>query len=171
MIPAVGAAAPLRFDLPPDLSATEPPEATGARRDGVRLLASWRRTGEVAHRRFADLPDLLAPGDVVVVNTSGTLAAAVPAERAEAKYRISSTGKSRSCRRARMTEPTCPVAPNTPIRMAPRIGRLRRRAREGLPRRRPAGSGQAYRRRSCSPTGRPGARASGFVAPHARGAE
>ena len=82
MTPAVGAAAPLRFDLPADLSATEPPEAHGARRDSVRLLASWRRTGEVAHHRFADLPDLLAPGDVVVVNTSGTLAAAVPAERA-----------------------------------------------------------------------------------------
>jgi S-adenosylmethionine:tRNA ribosyltransferase-isomerase len=79
---AVGAAAPLRFDLPADLSATEPPEATGRRRDAVRLLASWRSTGEVAHRRFTDLPDLLAPGDVVVVNTSGTLAAAVPAERA-----------------------------------------------------------------------------------------
>ena len=81
MTPPVGAA-PLRFDLSADLSATEPPEAHGARRDSVRLLASWRRTGEVAHHRFADLPELLAPGDVVVVNTSGTLAAAVPAERA-----------------------------------------------------------------------------------------
>jgi S-adenosylmethionine:tRNA ribosyltransferase-isomerase len=80
--PAVGATAPLRFDLPADLSATEPPEASGRRRDDVRLLASWRSTGRVAHHRFAELPDLLAPGDVVVVNTSGTLAGAVPAERA-----------------------------------------------------------------------------------------
>jgi S-adenosylmethionine:tRNA ribosyltransferase-isomerase len=82
VITAVGTTGPLRFDLPADLSATEPPEASGRRRDAVRLLASWRHSGEVTHHRFADLPDLLAPGDVVVVNTSGTLAAAVPAERA-----------------------------------------------------------------------------------------
>ncbi len=82
MSTAVGAAGPLRFDLPADLSATEPPEASGRRRDDVRLLASWRRTGRLAHHRFAELPDLLAPGDVVVVNTSGTLAAAVAATRA-----------------------------------------------------------------------------------------
>jgi S-adenosylmethionine:tRNA ribosyltransferase-isomerase len=79
---AVGAPGPLRFDLPADRSATEPPEASGHRRDDVRLLASWRGTGRIAHHRFGDLPDLLAPGDVVVVNTSGTLAAAVPATRA-----------------------------------------------------------------------------------------
>jgi S-adenosylmethionine:tRNA ribosyltransferase-isomerase len=79
---AVGALGPLRFDLPADRSATEPPEASGHRRDDVRLLASWRGTGRIAHHRFGDLPDLLAPGDVVVVNTSGTLAAAVPATRA-----------------------------------------------------------------------------------------
>src|SRR5512145_1613139 len=41
---------------------------------------------------------------------------------------MSSTGKPRSARRARMTEPTCPVAPNTPILMGPRIGRLGRQA-------------------------------------------
>jgi S-adenosylmethionine:tRNA ribosyltransferase-isomerase len=82
MTPAVGAGPlPLRFDLPADRSATEPPEATGRRRDDVRLLASWRGTGDLVSSRFRDLPDLLAPGDVVVVNTSGTLPAAVPAER------------------------------------------------------------------------------------------
>ena len=43
----------------------------------------------------------------------------VPADRALAKYRISSTGKPRSSRRVRMTLPTCPVAPKTPIRMRP----------------------------------------------------
>jgi S-adenosylmethionine:tRNA ribosyltransferase-isomerase len=73
--------APLRFDLPADRSASEPPEAVGRRRDDVHLLASWRRSGDLVSARFTDLPDLLAPGDVVVVNTSGTLPAAVPAER------------------------------------------------------------------------------------------
>ncbi len=44
----------------------------------------------------------------------------VPAEREEAKKRISSTGKSRSMRIARMTVPTCPVAPT----MATRMGKV-----------------------------------------------
>jgi S-adenosylmethionine:tRNA ribosyltransferase-isomerase len=47
-------------------------------RDGVRLLTGDRASGEVGHRRFTDLPDLLRAGDVLVVNTSGTLPAAVP---------------------------------------------------------------------------------------------
>ena len=41
----------------------------------------------------------------------------VPAERAEAKKRISSTGNARSTSSRRMTPPTCPVAPTTPTRM------------------------------------------------------
>src|SRR5829696_8179840 len=42
---------------------------------------------------------------------------AVPAERADAKKRKSLMGKSRSARMARITPPTCPVAPTTPILM------------------------------------------------------
>jgi S-adenosylmethionine:tRNA ribosyltransferase-isomerase len=68
----------LEFALPAALEAGEPPEARGLGRDGVRLLVGRRGTGEVAHHRFTDLPDLLAPGDVLVVNTSATLPAAVP---------------------------------------------------------------------------------------------
>ncbi len=68
----------LDFALPPTLEAHEPPEARGLGRDGVRLLTGRRGTGEVTHHRFRDLPDLLRPGDVVVVNTSATLPAAVP---------------------------------------------------------------------------------------------
>src|SRR5215469_12772928 len=66
------------FELPPELEAGEPPEARGVARDGVRMLVSRRRTGEITHHPFADLPDLLLPGDLVVINTSGTLPAAVP---------------------------------------------------------------------------------------------
>ncbi|RBQ21665.1 S-adenosylmethionine:tRNA ribosyltransferase-isomerase [Spongiactinospora rosea] len=65
------------FDLPAALEAHEPPEARGLARDGVRLMVSWRDTGHIAHRGFADLPDLLAPGDLLVVNDSATLPAAV----------------------------------------------------------------------------------------------
>ena len=66
------------FTLPAELEAHEPPEARGLSRDGIRLLTGDRASGEVGHHRFTDLPDLLRPGDVLVVNTSGTLPAAVP---------------------------------------------------------------------------------------------
>jgi S-adenosylmethionine:tRNA ribosyltransferase-isomerase len=68
----------LDFTLPADLEAHEPPEARGLTRDGVRLLVGEASTGNVSHHRFTDLPALLRPGDVLVVNTSATLPAAVP---------------------------------------------------------------------------------------------
>ncbi len=69
-------AAPVtRFSLPPGSEATAPPERRGVPRDGVRLLVA--RPALVEHRRFHDLPDLLEPGDLMVVNTSATLPAAI----------------------------------------------------------------------------------------------
>ena len=65
------------------LEAYEPPEAREGSRDSVRLLVSSRRTGSVVHGCFRDLPRFLAAGDLLVVNTSATLAAAVPATRAD----------------------------------------------------------------------------------------
>src|SRR3954468_14629032 len=73
----------LDFELPPDLEAHEPPEARGLRRDGVRLLVSHVADDSVVHARFTDLPEPLRPGDLLVVNTSGTLAAALDATRAD----------------------------------------------------------------------------------------
>lgn len=70
----------LDFVLPEGNEAAEPPERRGLARDGVRLLVA--RPSGVEHRRFSDLPDLLDPGDLVVVNTSATLAAAIDVERA-----------------------------------------------------------------------------------------
>ncbi|GLH98380.1 S-adenosylmethionine:tRNA ribosyltransferase-isomerase [Phytohabitans aurantiacus] len=67
----------MRFTLPTDLEAHEPPEARGLARDGVRLLVGEVSTGAISHHRFTDLPDVLRAGDVLVVNTSGTLPAAV----------------------------------------------------------------------------------------------
>ena len=68
-----------RFHRPPDSDATEPPEARGVARDAVKLLVA--RSGGVSHARFADLGDYLRPGDLVVVNTSATLPAAVDGRR------------------------------------------------------------------------------------------
>ncbi|MGH2389389.1 MAG: S-adenosylmethionine:tRNA ribosyltransferase-isomerase, partial [Chloroflexota bacterium] len=71
------------FELPPTLEAGEPPEARGLRRDGVRLLVSHYTDNRLTHAIFHDLPAYLAPGDLVVITTSGTLKASVPARRAD----------------------------------------------------------------------------------------
>ena len=71
------------FTLPPELEAHEPPEARGLSRGEVRLLVTHRDTGRIIHRRFADLPDILRPGDLLVVNDSATLPAALTAHRGD----------------------------------------------------------------------------------------
>ena len=55
------------YELPEELIAQEPAEP----RDASRLLALPRGEG-VRHLRFADLPDLLAPGDLLVLNDTAT---------------------------------------------------------------------------------------------------
>jgi len=67
------------FTLPPHLEAAEPPEARGLKRDEVRLLVSRVDTDSIAHARFSELPHWLSSGDLLVVNTSGTLNAALVA--------------------------------------------------------------------------------------------
>jgi S-adenosylmethionine:tRNA ribosyltransferase-isomerase len=69
--------ATLDFDLPAELAAREPAEAHGRRRDDVRLLVS--RGTDVSRHDFRELPRLLSAGDLLVVNNSGTLAAALDA--------------------------------------------------------------------------------------------
>jgi S-adenosylmethionine:tRNA ribosyltransferase-isomerase len=70
--------AALDFDLPHALEAAAPP----AIRDEVRLMIA--RPGEpLTHTRFLDLADHLDPGDLLVVNDSATLPAALPALRAD----------------------------------------------------------------------------------------
>ena len=64
----------IAFDLPPELEAAEPPEARGLPRDGVRLMVSSDGGRRIEHARFSHLPRFLREGDVVVINTSGTLA-------------------------------------------------------------------------------------------------
>src|SRR5438067_11794918 len=72
----------LDFELPAELEASEPPEARGLARDDVRLMVSYRTDDRVLHARFRDLPRFLRPGDVLVINTSGTMNAALEARRA-----------------------------------------------------------------------------------------
>jgi S-adenosylmethionine:tRNA ribosyltransferase-isomerase len=72
---------PLDFELPRELEASEPPEARGLRRDEVRLMVSHRDDDRVVHSRFRDLGDFLEAGDVLVINTSATMNAAVEAVR------------------------------------------------------------------------------------------
>jgi S-adenosylmethionine:tRNA ribosyltransferase-isomerase len=67
--------------LPEPAPAASPPEARGLSRDGVRLLvASGSR---LLHKRFSELPSLVEPGDILVVNTSRTLPAALAARRTD----------------------------------------------------------------------------------------
>ena len=60
----------------PTADATSTPEARGLRRDEVRMLVAT--PSGLTHAEVHDLPEHLAAGDLLVVNTSATLPAAVP---------------------------------------------------------------------------------------------
>jgi S-adenosylmethionine:tRNA-ribosyltransferase-isomerase (queuine synthetase) len=72
------------FHLPQDQIAQVPAE----RRDESRLMVVHRGTGEIEHRRFRDLVELIPPGDTIVLNTTrvfharllGTRDSGAPAE-------------------------------------------------------------------------------------------
>jgi S-adenosylmethionine:tRNA ribosyltransferase-isomerase len=57
------------YPLPESLIARYPLE----KRDESRMLVTNRNTGALAHRRFFELPELLAPGDLVVLNNTRVL--------------------------------------------------------------------------------------------------
>ncbi|TCC56087.1 S-adenosylmethionine:tRNA ribosyltransferase-isomerase [Kribbella pittospori] len=63
------------FVLPDSLNASEPPEARGLSRHQVKLLVAEGST--ITHTRFDRIGEHLRPGDLLLVNTSGTLPAAV----------------------------------------------------------------------------------------------
>lgn len=54
------------YDLPPEQIAQKPAD----RRDNSRLLCLRRSSGALAHHRFCDLPDLLRPSDILVINNT-----------------------------------------------------------------------------------------------------
>lgn len=74
-------AAPFDFVLPPELEASAPSEARGFARDDVKLMVSRRQTDEIDHVTFRDIGQFLRAGDVLVINTAGTMNAALPAIR------------------------------------------------------------------------------------------
>lgn len=66
------------YDLPPELIAQDPL----ARRDASRLLVLDRESGALRHHVFRDLPGLLRPGDLLVVNRSRVFPARLLGRRA-----------------------------------------------------------------------------------------
>jgi S-adenosylmethionine:tRNA ribosyltransferase-isomerase len=77
--PSVGGTHRLTFELPPDLEASSPPESRGLTRDAVRMMVAYKHDERLVHSTFALLPAFLDAGDIVVVNTSGTIPAAIDA--------------------------------------------------------------------------------------------
>src|SRR5262245_42986011 len=66
------------FEVPPRLIAQEPIQP----RDHSRLLVISRARQTLEHRRFSDLPELLRPGDVLVLNDTRVLNARLLGHRA-----------------------------------------------------------------------------------------
>lgn len=69
---------PIHFELPQQLACPLPTEERGIARDEVRLLVSNHDGDDIQHRKFKELADYLTEGDVLVVNDSATVAAALP---------------------------------------------------------------------------------------------
>ena len=65
------------FALPERLIAQQPP----ARRDGSKMMLVDRARGRWEHRSFTELPEILGPGDFLVVNTSRVFPARLRARR------------------------------------------------------------------------------------------
>ena len=65
------------YTLPPELIAQSPSE----RRDASRLMTLDRRTGEIGHYHFYDLPRFLCPGDCMILNNSRVIPARLIGQR------------------------------------------------------------------------------------------
>ena len=125
--------------------AVEPPEARGRSRRDVALLVATRSDGAVAAARFADLPGLLRPGDLLVVEHLRDRArrAARPARRRRRpRAPLDAAGRGSLGRRA----PHRGAGPD-----AAGAGRRTRRAA----RRRPAGAARALPRQRAAARGAP----------------
>lgn len=70
--------ASISFKLPQQLACPLPTEARGIARDAVRLMVSEGDGSRIQHSQFSELADFLEPSDVLVVNTSATIPAAIP---------------------------------------------------------------------------------------------
>jgi S-adenosylmethionine:tRNA ribosyltransferase-isomerase len=77
------------FELPAELIAQEPPEERGR----SRMLAMDRATGALRDASFVDLPSLLNPGDLLVLNDSRVIPARLYARRTAVRDRQEPTGQ------------------------------------------------------------------------------
>jgi S-adenosylmethionine:tRNA ribosyltransferase-isomerase len=69
------------FELPEDIIAQQPP----AERGTSRMLTMERSSGALSDRSFTDLPSLLNPGDLLILNDSRVIPARLFAHRANAR--------------------------------------------------------------------------------------
>jgi S-adenosylmethionine:tRNA ribosyltransferase-isomerase len=65
------------YDLPPEFIAQHPAEP----RDSSRLMVLDRQSGSTRHLHFRDLPELLSPGDALVVNSTRVIPARLHARK------------------------------------------------------------------------------------------
>ncbi len=72
------------YELPRELIAQEPAEP----RDAARLMVLHRSSRAIEHRVFRELPELLRPGDLLVVNDTRVMAARLFATRPETGGRV-----------------------------------------------------------------------------------
>lgn len=77
------------YHLPEELIAQSPAE----KRDLSRLMCVDRKTGELTHRIFHDIKDLLKAGDVLVVNNSKVIPARILGEKKKKEGSISDGAK------------------------------------------------------------------------------
>src|SRR4051794_4346749 len=73
-----------------------PARAPAPTPEAQRLLLVDPQAGSYAHRQMGDLPDLVAPGDLVVVNDAATLPAALRAPGRDLEIRLVRRGKTDS---------------------------------------------------------------------------
>lgn len=72
------------YELPPELVAQEPVTP----RDAARLMVVHRCDGRIEHRFFYELPSLLRPGDVLVLNETRVVPARLPGTRRDTGGRV-----------------------------------------------------------------------------------
>jgi S-adenosylmethionine:tRNA ribosyltransferase-isomerase len=105
------------YDLPPELIAQQPP----AERGQSRMLVMNRATGALRDSGFAELPSLLHPGDLIVLNDSRVIPARLFARRTVVREREKPTGRVE----VMLTESVAPQmlgAPSFPRSLVERVG-------------------------------------------------
>ncbi|HVC40833.1 MAG TPA: S-adenosylmethionine:tRNA ribosyltransferase-isomerase [Candidatus Saccharimonadales bacterium] len=101
---------------PRELRASLPAELRGRRRDGARLCVVDRAAGRIRHTTVARIGEHLAPGDLLVVNSSRTLPAALRVERDGAQPLQLRPGALRDGEWDALALETAPPHRNVPLR-------------------------------------------------------